>query len=138
MSEAIADCIGHGSEPLIEGLSLPDVGDRHVLAAAIEANAQVIVTANLSDFPPDNLAPFGIEAKHPDDFVLDLIDLAPAKVALVVSEQASASRTRHARSATCWPRCRSRASCRASPSRASCWGRLTWSEAKPRMCRPCS
>ena len=89
MNEAIPDCIVTGFEPLIDGLTLPDVDDRHVLAAAIKANAQVIVTANLSDFPAEKLAPFNIEAKHPDEFVLDLIDLAPAKVALVVSEQAT-------------------------------------------------
>lgn len=89
MTEAIPDCIVSGFEPLIDGLSLPDPDDRHVLAAAIKSSAQVIVTANLSDFPAATLAAFDIEAKHPDDFVLDLIDLAPAKVALVVSEQAA-------------------------------------------------
>lgn len=40
-----------GYEFLIEGLSLPDPNDRHVLAAAIKGEAQVIVTANLKDFP---------------------------------------------------------------------------------------
>ncbi len=93
MNEAIPDCIVTGFESLIEGLVLPDANDRHVLAAAIKANAQVIVTANLSDFPADKLAPFNIEAKHPDDFVLDLIDLAPAKVTIVVSEQAASLRS---------------------------------------------
>jgi hypothetical protein len=92
MTEAIPDCIVSGFESLIDGLSLPDANDRHVLAAAIKANAQVIVTANLTDFPADKLAPFSIEAKHPDEFVLDLIDLAPAKAALVVSEQAASLR----------------------------------------------
>ncbi len=92
MNEAIPDCIVTGFETLIDGLTQPDVDDRHVLAAAIKANAQVIVTANLSDFPADTLAPFNIEAKHPDDFVLDLLDLAPAKVALIVSEQATSLR----------------------------------------------
>ncbi len=52
----------------------------------------MIVTANLTDFPAQKLAPFSIDAKHPDEFVLDLIDLAPAKVALVVSEQAASLR----------------------------------------------
>jgi hypothetical protein len=45
-----------------------------VLAAAIKAGAQVIVTAD-KDFTADDLAPWDIEAKHPDDFVLDQIDI---------------------------------------------------------------
>jgi hypothetical protein len=40
-----------GYEARIPQLSLPDTDDRHVLAAAIEAGATVIVTFNLSDFP---------------------------------------------------------------------------------------
>ena len=39
MSEAIPDCIVRGFEQLVDGLSLPDVDDRHVLAAAIKAHA---------------------------------------------------------------------------------------------------
>jgi hypothetical protein len=60
---------------LIEGLKLPDPGDRHVLAAAITAGAAVIVTSNLNDFPAEALEPLGIEARTPDDFVLDQIGL---------------------------------------------------------------
>ena len=55
MCEAVRDCLVTGYERLIDGLELPDPDDRHVLAAAIRANAQVIVTSNLSDFP-DSLA----------------------------------------------------------------------------------
>ena len=51
MNGAVRDCLVSGYEPLIEGLKLPDPGDRHVLAAAIKAGAQVIVTRNLKDFP---------------------------------------------------------------------------------------
>jgi hypothetical protein len=51
-----------------------------VLAAAIRGRADVIVTANLKDFPAESLAPFGIDAQHPDEFVLHLLDLAPGKV----------------------------------------------------------
>lgn len=64
-----------------------------MLAAAIKAGAQVIVTANLADFPAAKLSSFNVEAKHPDDFVLDLIDVAPATVTLVVNEQAAALRS---------------------------------------------
>ena len=55
-----------GYEPLIEGLKLPDPGDRHVLAAAIKSGAQVIVTRNLKHFPASDLEPWDIEAKSPD------------------------------------------------------------------------
>jgi len=44
MNKAVRDCLATGHEPLIEGLKLPDPDDRHVLAAAIKAGAQVIVT----------------------------------------------------------------------------------------------
>ncbi|GAA4606063.1 hypothetical protein GCM10023195_21430 [Actinoallomurus liliacearum] len=75
MNAAIRDCLVEGHESLIEGLKLPDPNDRHVLAAAIKAGAQVIVTSNLADFPAEELAVWGIEAKSPDDFLLDQIDL---------------------------------------------------------------
>lgn len=75
MNEAVPDCLVTGYEPFIDGLKLPDEDDRHVLAAAIKAGAQVIVTDNLRDFPADYLEPWGIEAKSADDFVMDLIDM---------------------------------------------------------------
>lgn len=90
MKQAVPDCMVTGFEPLIEGLSLPDPDDRHVLAAAIRVGAQAIVTFNLSDFPEEKLARYNIEAQHPDDFVLHTIDLAPGLVTKVVSEQAGA------------------------------------------------
>jgi predicted nucleic acid-binding protein len=75
MVRAIRDCLVLDYEPIIGGLLLPDRDDRHVLAAAIKSRAQVIVTHNLTDFPPSALAPWNVEAKSPDDFVLDQIDL---------------------------------------------------------------
>jgi hypothetical protein len=89
MREAIADCTVTGYEHLIDGLKLPDADDRHVLAAAIRAGAQAIVTFNLKDFPQLALAPYDVEALHPDEFVLDLLDLAPAAVANVIRDQAA-------------------------------------------------
>lgn len=89
MTDAVRDCMVTGYEPLINGITLPDPGDRHVVAAAIRANAQVIVTFNTKDFPRDALAPFDLEAEHPNEFVLDLIDLDPDLVARTVLEQAA-------------------------------------------------
>lgn len=74
------DALVTGYEDLIPGLQLPDPDDRHVLAAAIRGHAGVIVTMNLRDFPPDVLIPFGIDAQHPDEFVLHLLGLAPGAV----------------------------------------------------------
>jgi hypothetical protein len=75
-----ADALVTGYEDLIEDLPLPDPDDRHVLAAAIRCRADVIVTANLRDFPVQTLGQFGIEPLHPDEFILSLLDLAPALV----------------------------------------------------------
>ena len=61
-----------------------------MLAAAIRSAARVIVTRNLRDFPNDKLAPYGVEAQRPDDFVLGLIDLAPGAAASIVVQQAAA------------------------------------------------
>jgi predicted nucleic acid-binding protein len=84
MRTRIPDCLVTGYEALVGGLTLPDPQDRHVLAAAIRCGAQVLVTSNLKDFPAAALAPYGIEAKDPDDFVLDLLDLDEVAVADVV------------------------------------------------------
>ena len=62
---------------LIDGLELPDLKDRHVLAAAIKTNANIIVTNNIKDFPEDYLSTFGLSAKTADDFLTDIIDLNP-------------------------------------------------------------
>jgi len=73
-----------GYEGLINGIELPDLDDRHIVAAAIRAQAQVIVTANLRDFPAQALCQYDIEAIHPDEFILDLLDLSPATVVTVL------------------------------------------------------
>lgn len=66
-----------GYEIHIPTLTLPDPNDRHVLAAAITAEASVIVTFNLADFPQAALAPFGVRALHPDNYLTALLKDAP-------------------------------------------------------------
>lgn len=78
MDASVRDAKVFGYENLIDALVLPDPNDRHVLAAAIKAGANAIVTFNLKDFPSDVLASYGIEAIHPDEFIYYQIDLAPA------------------------------------------------------------
>jgi predicted nucleic acid-binding protein len=55
MNAHVRDCLVGNYESLISSLSLPDPDDRHVLAAAIRARADVIVTFNLKDFPAEAL-----------------------------------------------------------------------------------
>jgi hypothetical protein len=80
MDKHAADALVTGYEDLIPGLQLPDPGDRHVVAAAIRGRAAVIVTMNLRDFPAGIIAPFGMDAQHPDEFILRLLDVAPETV----------------------------------------------------------
>jgi hypothetical protein len=58
----------------------PDTNDRHVLAAAIQGGANIILTFNLKDFPTEYLQPHNITAKHPDDFIHNLLHLYPARI----------------------------------------------------------
>ena len=69
-----------GHETLIDGLELPDPDDRHVLAAAIHAGADAIVTFNLRDFPADAVDRYNLEVLHPDDFIQFQYDFNNAAV----------------------------------------------------------
>ncbi len=77
MDRATRDCLVTDYEALIPYLELPDPNDRHVLAAAIVGRCDAIVTQNLKDFPDNVLAPYGIEAQHPDDFLCNHLNLSP-------------------------------------------------------------
>lgn len=86
MIDVVPDCLVTGYHGLTADFDLIDDGDRHVVAAAVRAQAQVIVTYNLKHFPDHLLAKYDIEAKHPDEFVLDTIDLNPARVATLIGD----------------------------------------------------
>lgn len=75
MNTTVPDALVTGYQEIIPTLALPDPNDRHVLAAAIVGRADVIVTSNLKDFPADVLQPYGIEAQHPDEFLMHQRDL---------------------------------------------------------------
>lgn len=75
MNSVILDCLVEDYEDIEMGLQLPDLNDRHVLAAAIVSSCDVIVTFNTKDFPNNNLDKYSIEAQHPDDFLMHLTDL---------------------------------------------------------------
>jgi predicted nucleic acid-binding protein len=94
MNAAVRDCLVEGYEPLIDVLDLPDPDDRHVLAAAIKVNAQLIVTRNRKHFPLKTLAEWDLRPKAPDDFVRDVLDLDPHAVWACI-QQIVDSRRKH-------------------------------------------
>lgn len=79
LDAAVPDALVTGYAHIIESITLPDPNDRHVVAAAIVGRADVIVTANLKHFPPEALAPYKLEAQHPDEFLMHQRDLAPER-----------------------------------------------------------
>lgn len=78
MVKAIPSAMVTGYENLIECIPLEkDPDDRHVVAAAIVGRCDGIVTNNLSHFPKYILEGLGLEAKRPDDFLANHLDLEP-------------------------------------------------------------
>lgn len=68
--------------------------DRHVLAAAVMARTNIIVTNNITDFDAKALNPWNIKAQSPDDFLSDLFDSSPEKMVQVVRKQSQKYRKR--------------------------------------------
>ncbi|MEG4029736.1 MULTISPECIES: PIN domain-containing protein [unclassified Microcoleus] len=64
-----------------------DPKDRHVLAAAVTAGADIIVTNNLKDFRENDLAPWNIIAQSPDEFLSDLLDEYPDSIVDLLQQQ---------------------------------------------------
>ena len=85
--EAFPESFVTGYNVLIPSMT-NNTEDRHVLAAAVRCNAQVIVTQNTKDFPVDCLSPFDIDAQTPDEFLVHLFHLAPEIMAQIIIEQA--------------------------------------------------
>ncbi len=65
-------------------LVLPDPNDVHVLASAIDGQADELLTMNLRDFPTNALAPYGILRRDPDGFLLEAFHAEPDRVRTVV------------------------------------------------------
>lgn len=79
MGRAFPEGLVHGGDALVDGLSLPDPNDRHVLATAIRAGAEHIVTENLKDFPTESLQDYAVSAVSADDFLSSTFELYPAE-----------------------------------------------------------
>lgn len=88
MEAAFPEATVTGYESMIDSMA-NHPKDRHVLAAAVHSSCEVIVTFNLKDFPRAMLVPHGIDAVHPDEFLLDQLDLYPQQVGRALVRQAA-------------------------------------------------
>lgn len=78
MTTHFPEALVTGYEPLVPVMTTAR-SDRHVLAAAVRGQAEVIVTENLRDFPASATLPYDVSALHQDEFLLDLNDLDPPR-----------------------------------------------------------
>lgn len=74
MKSFFADAMVTGYGDLVSRMTNEEK-DRHVLAAAVRGGAEIIVTFNVKDFPAASISRFDLEIVHPDDFLLDQLDL---------------------------------------------------------------
>ncbi len=79
MNGAFPDSTVTGYAPLVASMTNHE-GDRHVLAAAVRGNAEVIVTENLRHFPVAGCSPYEIRPCSADDFLCDLLSVGHEQV----------------------------------------------------------
>ena len=89
MRQAFPEAMVVGYHEIVDSMT-NDPKDRHVLATAVTAGAQVIVTHNLRDFPEPALRLYNVEAQSPDDFLINLYDFSPHVVVSTLQAQANA------------------------------------------------
>ncbi len=68
---------------------IPDKEDRHVLAAAIMARANTIVTQNTKHFPKECLDQYGVICQTADEFLIHQYHLSPQLILDKLDDQAS-------------------------------------------------
>jgi hypothetical protein len=89
MNDALPMATVSGYERHISAVKLPDPDDRHAVAAGVAADASLILTWNLGDFPPRELKKVGLRRETPDAFLAGLYDEIPE---LTVGSLANARR----------------------------------------------
>ncbi len=90
MKEAFPEAMVTVPSALLKAVeSIPDNDDRHVLAAAVMAHANAIVTQNTRHFPKDCCEKYGLRCQTPDDFLVDQYHLHPQLVLDKLDDQAA-------------------------------------------------
>ena len=87
-----AEFPGAEVDPVPLQVVLPDPDDVHVLGAAVSGGCEVLVTANLQDFPTRILAAHGIVRRDPDGLAAEWLDEAPEEMGAVAAEVLAAAR----------------------------------------------
>lgn len=89
MTGAFEDAPVDAYEPLIDAMT-NHTKDRHVLAAAVRGEAQVIITFNVRDFGPDSVKPYGLEVLTPDEFLVNQLRFGANTILEKLEAQATA------------------------------------------------
>lgn len=90
MKEAFPEAMVTVPSALLKAVEcIPDKNDRHVLAAAIMARADAIVTQNTRHFPKDCCEKYGVLCQTPSDFLIDRYRLHPQQVLDKLDDQAA-------------------------------------------------
>lgn len=79
VKEAFPEAMINDYHPLIPAMTNQEK-DRHVLAAAVREKLDIIITFNLRDFKKEHLEKWGINAMHPQEYLITLYEMNPAGV----------------------------------------------------------
>jgi predicted nucleic acid-binding protein len=81
MTDAFEEAMVEDVEPFLPAVpEAVDEGDRHVVAAALAARADGIVTRNVRHFPAEPIEALGIEVQELDEFLVNQWTLDPDAV----------------------------------------------------------
>jgi predicted nucleic acid-binding protein len=86
MKESFRDAMVTGHEGLIPSMTNHEK-DRHILAAAVAARADLIVTSNVKHFPRSPCEPYKIDVQWSDDFLCYQWDLEDPKLLTKILER---------------------------------------------------
>ncbi len=93
MDRAVLDALVTEYQSIADRPDLPDINDRHVLAAVIVGGCDVILTKNLRHFPSETLAAHDVVAERPDPFLAHLLgDATPRFLTAVAKVRSRLSR----------------------------------------------
>lgn len=83
MTREFDDSLVTGWEGLEGTFGLPDPDDEHVVAVAVVAGADVIVTSNIKDIPA-TMIPSHVDVQTPQEFLANTVTVDPRRAATAV------------------------------------------------------